>query len=216
VTLLLLALLAQKAPASTKEAMKPVQLLVGEWRVEVDGPDAQDWGETQAWEYKIEGAVYGLQFTIKDGKRFKDGVLSYDLKRKVYRLDATRADGAKTAFEGKLTDKELVLDELVAETAAAERLNFNLLRDNRFIGSVEKREAGQKVFAETHQYQFTRAGVSIVKVEQPKCVVTGGSSQIPVEFQGKTYYVCCSTCRKEFQANPAKTLENAKKEGFIK
>src|SRR5688572_33194561 len=133
-TFLLLAALLQKAPSTTKEAMKPVQLLVGEWRVEVDGPDAADWGETQAWEYKIDGQTYGLQFTVKDGKRFKDGVLSYDLKKKVYRLDATRSDGAKAAFEGKLTDKELVLDEQVGETAAAERLNFNLLRDNRFIG----------------------------------------------------------------------------------
>ncbi|HEX7900027.1 MAG TPA: TRASH domain-containing protein [Planctomycetota bacterium] len=214
-TLLLVALL-QKAPATTKEAMKPVQLLVGEWRVEVDGPADADWGETQAWEYKIDGQVYGLQFTIKDGKRFKDGALSYDLKKQVYRLDATRADGAKAAFEGKLTDKELVLEEKAAEGAAAERITYNLLRDNRFIGMVEKREAGQKVFAETHQYQFTRAGVSIVKVEAPKCVVTGGSSQIPVMYGDKTYYVCCSTCRKEFQANPAKVLENAKKEGFIK
>jgi len=188
-TLLLVALL-QKAPATTKEAMRPVQLLVGEWRVEVDGPGDADWGETQAWEYKIDGQTYGLQFTIKDGKRFKDGSLSYDLKTKSYRLEATRADGAKAAFEGKLTDKELVFEEKAAEGAAAERITYNLLRDNRFIGMVEKREAGQKLFSETHQYQFTRAGVSIVKVEAPKCVVTGGSSQIAVEYQGKTYYVC--------------------------
>lgn len=213
---LLLLLAAQKAPASTKEAMKPVQLLVGEWRVEVDGPDNDDWGETQAWEYKIDGASYALQFTVKDGKRFKDGLLSYDLKKKVYRLDATRVDGAKASFEGKLDGTELALVETAAETAAAEKLNFNLLRDNRFIGAVEKREAGQKTFSETHQYQFTRAGTSIVKVAAVQCVVTGGSAQIAVEHMGKTYYVCCSTCRKEFQANPAKMLENAKKEGFIK
>jgi hypothetical protein len=187
---LLLAALLQKAPSTTKEAMKPVQLLVGEWRVEVDGPGDADWGETQAWEYKIEKDVYALTFTVKDGKRFKDGLLSYDLKKKVYRLEATRTDGAKAAFEGKLTDKELVLDEQVAEGAAAERLNFNLLRDNRFIGAVERRDVGQKLFTESHQYQFTRAGVSIVKVEGPKCVVTGGSAAIAVEHQGKTYYVC--------------------------
>ncbi len=179
-------------PASTKEAMRPVQLLVGEWRVTVseDGEAAKGWEETQAWEYRIEKDQYSLEFTVKDGKRFKEGLLSYDLKRKLYRLDAVRVDGKKAAFEGKLLVKELVLEELAPEGAAAERLNFNFLRDIRFIGSVERREAGSKTWNESHQYQFTRAGVSIVRSEGPKCVVTGGTGTIAVEHGGKTYYVC--------------------------
>jgi len=206
--LLLLAL----AQSTTKDAMRPVQLLVGEWRVEVDAP--QPWSETQAWEFKIDGQSYALQFTVKDGKKFKEGVLSFDVPKKLYRLEATRADGGKAVFEGKLEGKELTLEE--KGTEAVERLTFNLLRDNRFIGRIERREAGQKVFNVTHQYQFTRAGTSIVKNEGPKCVVTGGSAAIAVEFQGQTYYVCCSTCRKEFQAAPAKVIEAAKKEGLLK
>jgi YHS domain-containing protein len=208
VILLLLALLQ----STTKEAMRPVQPLVGEWRVQVDGP--QPWSETQAWEYKIEGQSYALQFTVKDGKKFKDGVLSYDVPRKLYRLDATRADGGKATFEGKLEGKELTLEE--KGTDAVERLTFNLLRENRFIGRIERREAGQKVFTDTHQYQFTRAGTSIVKSEGPKCVVTGGSAAMAVQHEGQTYYVCCSTCRKEFNAAPAKVIEQAKKEGLLK
>jgi hypothetical protein len=216
-TLMLAALLAaQKAPTSTKEAMRPIQLLVGEWRVAVDGPNGAVWEETQAWEYKIEKDVYSLVFSVKDGKKFKEGSVAYDLQKKAYRLEAVRADGAKGVFEGKLSGKELVLEEAAAEGAAAERLTFNLLRDNRFIGAIEQRAAGQRTFEGSHQYQFTRAGTSIVRVEGPKCVVTGGSPSIPVEHGGKTYYVCCSTCRKEFQAAPAKTLETAKKEGWIK
>jgi hypothetical protein len=214
--MLALALAAQKAPGSTKEAMRPIQMLVGEWRVAVDGPNGLVWEETQAWEYRIEKEVYALVFTIKDGKKFKEGVVGYDLKKKVYTLDAVRADGAKAAFAGKLDGKELVFEEAAAEGAAAERLSFNLLRDNRFIGGIETRTAGQKVFEQSHQYQFTRAGTSIVTVQGPKCVVTGGSPSIPVEHGGKTYYVCCSTCRKEFAAAPAKVLETAKKEGWIK
>ncbi len=190
-TLWLAALLAvQKAPASTKEAMRPIQLLVGEWRVGVDGPDAADWEETQAWEYKIDKEFYALVFSIKDGKRFKEGTLGYDLQRKVYTMEAVRPDGSKALFDGRLSGKELVFEERAAESAAAERLTFNLLRDNRFIGAVEHRAAGQKTWSETHRYQFTRAGTSIVTVEGPKCVVTGGSPSIPVEHGGKTYYVC--------------------------
>jgi hypothetical protein len=186
------ALWAQKDPSSTKEAMRPVQLLVGEWRVNVTPEEdpAKGWEEAQAWEYKIDKEEYALQFSIKDGKKFKEGLLSYDLKKKVYRIEAVRVDGKKATFEGKLLGKELVLEEVAAEGAEAERLNFNFLRDIRFIGSIEKRAAGQKTWLESHQYQFTKAGVSIVRNEGPKCVVTGGTGTIAVEYSGKTYYVC--------------------------
>jgi hypothetical protein len=192
VMMLLLVLLAQKDPASTKEAMRPVQLLVGEWRVNVTPGDdpSKSWEETQAWEYKIEKEEYSLQVSIKDGKKFKEGLLTYDLKKKLYRLELVRADGKKSTFEGKLSGKELTLEEVAAEGAAAERLNYNFLRDIRFIGSLDRRDAGSKTWNETHGYQFTRAGVSIVRTETPKCVVTGGTGSMTLEYQGKTYYVC--------------------------
>jgi YHS domain-containing protein len=211
---ILAALLAQKDPGSTKEAMKAVQVLVGEWRVAVDGPEP--WEETQSWEYRIDKEVYALQFTVKDGKYAKDGTLGYDLKKKVYRLELTRADGTKAAFEGKLNGKELSLEEQAAEGAAAEKIDLNLLRDIRFLVSVEKRAAGSKIFEPHLRWQAMRQGASIVKVAQPVCVVTGGSAQTAVEYMGKTYYVCCSTCRKEFTADPKKVIEQAKKEGLIK
>lgn len=213
-TMILLALMAQKDPGSTKEAMKAVQVLVGDWRVAVDGPEP--WEETQSWEYQIEKEAYALRFTVKDGKYAKDGVLSYDLKKKRYRLELNRANGTKGVFEGKLDGKELVLEEQVADGAAAEKFDLNLLRDIRFLGGVEKRAAGTKVWEPHLRWQAMRQGASIVKVAQPVCVVTGGSAQTAVEYMGKTYYVCCSTCRKEFQADPKKVIEQAKKEGLVK
>lgn len=183
---------AQKDPSSTKEAMRPVQLLVGEWRVNVtpDDDPMKGWEETQAWEYKIEKEEYALTLSIKGGKLFKEGLLSYDLKKKVYRLELARLDAKKSTFEGKLAGKELVLEELAPESAAAERVNFNFLRDIRFIGSLDRREAGAKTWNQTHAYAYTKAGVSIVRSEAPKCVVTGGTGSISVEYSGKTYYVC--------------------------
>src|SRR3954463_8399049 len=108
-------LACQKDPSSTKDAMKSVQLLVGEWRIEVssEDPKQEAWSETQSWEFKIDKEEYGLQFETKDGKRVKSGVLSYDLKKKIYRLEVVRVDDEKAAFEGKLAGKELVLEEVV-------------------------------------------------------------------------------------------------------
>src|SRR5687768_7967591 len=101
-TVLAVLLACQKDPASTKDAMKPVQLLVGEWRAQVSSDDGKDepWEETQSWEYKIDKDEYALQFDIKGGKKFKSGVLAYDLKKKTYRLEAVRANDQKATFEG--------------------------------------------------------------------------------------------------------------------
>src|SRR6185295_16326581 len=84
----------QKEPTSTKEAMKPIQLLVGEWKAQVSSDDGKDepWEETQSWEFKIDKEEYALQFEVKGGKKVKSGVLSYDLKKKVYRLDVVRGN----------------------------------------------------------------------------------------------------------------------------
>jgi hypothetical protein len=130
--LLVLALAAQKDPSSTKEAMRAVQLLVGEWKAQVQPEGGGEaWEETQKWEYRIEKETYSLSFTTVDGKLFKAGTMAYDLKRKLYRLEAEGGDGKTAAFEGKLAGKELPLEEVVAAEGPQRRLLFNLLRDNR-------------------------------------------------------------------------------------
>lgn len=211
-------LACQKDPSSTKDAMKPVQLLVGEWRIEVSSEDPKQdaWSETQSWEFKIEKEEYGLQFEVKDGKKLKSGVLSYDLKKKVYRLDIVRADDKKAAFEGKLAGKELTLEELVEPKAAAEKVTFNLLRDNRVLINWEHREAGKNNWSPTYSYSSTKNGVPFVRVEAGKCVVTGGTPASTVEYKGVTYNLCCNSCKKEFQAHPEEVIARAKKEGYIK
>jgi YHS domain-containing protein len=47
-------------------------------------------------------------------------------------------------------------------------------------------------------------------------VITGGLGTIAVSYNGKTYYVCCTGCRDEFNQNPAKAIkeyEERKKKG---
>jgi hypothetical protein len=188
-----LAVLAQKEPSTTKEAMKPVNFLVGEWRTTITAEDGkgQGWEEMQAWEYRIEKDDFGMQFTVKDGKKFKEGVLTYDLKRKIYRLEMGTIEGKKVAFEGKLAGKELSMEQVVEDKGAAQdRMAFTFLRDNRFLSSYDRREAGSKTWLTTLAYQYTKQGVPFVKSDAPKCVVTGGTGTIEVSYQGKSYYVC--------------------------
>lgn len=46
---------------------------------------------------------------------------------------------------------------------------------------------------------------------KPECIVTGGTASMTVTYMGKTYYVCCSGCRDEFNANPQKYIDAASK-----
>ena len=208
----------QKEPSSTKEAMKPIQLLVGEWRAQVSSDDGKDeaWEETQNWEYKIDKDEYALQFETKGSKKFKSGVLSYDLKKKVYRLDAVKAGDAKAAFEGKLNGKELLLEEVVDGKAAQEKVTFNLLRDNRILIAVEHKGAGKNNWAPSLSIASTKQGVPFVRAAQTFCVVTGGTPVSTVEYKGVTYNLCCNSCKKEFLAHPEETIARAKKEGYLK
>src|SRR5581483_9793204 len=118
----------------------------------------------------IDKEEYGLQFESKGGKKLKSGVLSYDLKRKLYRLDVVRPDDRKAAFEGKLSGKELALEEVVEPKAAAERVTFNLLRDNRVLLNWERKDAGKNNWTSTYSYSSTKNGVPFVRVEAGKCV----------------------------------------------
>jgi YHS domain-containing protein len=46
--------------------------------------------------------------------------------------------------------------------------------------------------------------------EMATCPVTGitkpKSEMIPVEYKGKTYYLCCSDCKPKFEADPEKYI----------
>jgi YHS domain-containing protein len=214
----ILVLALQKDPASTKDAMKPIQLLVGEWKAQVSADDGKDepWEETQSWEYRIDKEEYALQFEIKGGKKYKSGVLSYDLKEKTYRLDLIRANDQKAVFKGKLSGKELPMEELVEGKGAQDRITFNLLRDNRILIGMERKEAGKNNWAPHLSYAATKQGVPFVRTEKTFCVVTGGTPSSSVEYKGVTYNLCCNSCRKEFLAHPEETIARAKKEGYIK
>jgi len=198
--------------------MKPIQLLVGEWRAQVASDDGKDepWEEMQSWEYKIDKEEYALQFDIKGSKKFKSGVLSYDLKKKTYRLDALRANDQKSAFEGKLSGKELVLEEVVDGKGGQDRITFNLLRDNRILVGFERKDAGKNNWAPHLSAAATKQGVPFVRGQSAVCVVTGGTPSSSVEYKGVTYPLCCNSCRKEFLAHPEETLARAKKEGYLK
>lgn len=43
----------------------------------------------------------------------------------------------------------------------------------------------------------------------PKCILTGGTATMSVSYQGKSYPICCTGCRDEFEADPEKYVKKA-------
>jgi hypothetical protein len=220
--LVVVLLLQEPAPppvATTKEAMQKIQLIVGDWRVTGMPRDSkrEPWTEKAAWGFKIEKEEYSLALAVTDAAYWKEAALRFDLKRQVYVLSATFADGAQKTYEGKYAEKERLLTlEEATEAWPRDRAVMSLLRDNRFLIDLETQAAKGKDWTTVAQLGCTKEGVPFVRGETVKCIVTGGSGTIPVTHAGKTYYVCCSGCRTFFNDAPEKTIADAKKAGWIK
>jgi hypothetical protein len=208
-------------PAPTaKEAMRPLNVLVGSWRGNGMPEGTKEerlagaWNETISWEWQFDKEPR-LVATFDKGKHFTKGELRYtpEKERPRFTLTLTLADKSTATFVGTLTDKDKVLALTRTDGPAGEeqRLVFSLLHHNRHLYRFETRPAGTAVaFARKYQVGATKEGVAFADVPKgPECIVSGGLGTIKVTHNGKEYYVCCSGCRDEFRENPEKYIKEA-------
>jgi hypothetical protein len=185
-----------KDPATTKEAMQRLQILVGEWRCtgQPNEMKRDPWTEKMNWGYKIDKDLYRLELKGTDAVFWSEALVSYDLKEKLYVVEASRVDAGKKTYKGKLDESDAKNRRLLVEEATEEwpreRVMFKLLRENRWLMIVEKQEGKGKDWVELGLLGCTKEGVPFVKGRQPECIITGGGAAIAVEYKGKTYYVC--------------------------
>lgn len=189
----------EKGPKSTREALLPLQSLIGSWKCagipEEGMKGAEAWEEEVDWSYEIEKEEYSLHADFKDGKFFKDARLVYDLKKKIYRFIGTRNDGRTSVLEGKREERTLLLETPPPESDPSpdmlERLTLNLLRNNRHLMSVEERPKDRKDWTSIASYGCTKKGVPFVRGNaQHECLVTGGIATMSLEYQEATYWFC--------------------------
>jgi hypothetical protein len=82
----------------------------------------------------------------------------------------------------------------------------------RFLMTYEVQEGGKGLFSNVYKIAANKEGESLAGGgKKNECIVTGGLGTIAVSFEGKTYYVCCSGCRYEFNDNPKKYIDAAAK-----
>jgi hypothetical protein len=197
-----------------KDALQPFNLLIGSWRGtgQPEGTLREKqkgfWTESLAWQWQFKGDDAWLKLSIDKGKHFTSGELRYLPAKDSFELSLQTVGKEKAIFTGALKDKLLTLDKVEDGKTATQRIIIYLLRDNRFLYSLEEKREGKADFARVYQVGATKEGVPFAGGDgKPVCIVSGGLGNIPVSYKGKTYYVCCSGCRDEFKEDPEKYVK---------
>jgi hypothetical protein len=198
---------------SAKEALRAFDDLIGSWRGTGQPQSKADkqkfWQETLGWEWQFKGDDVALKCTIDKGKYFTDGQLRYLADKDLYQLSLTTTDKETVRFEGKLKEHVLTLERTDDGKKETQRIVISLLHNNRYLYHYEFKPQDKGVFTRVYQVGCTKEGVPFASTGQakPECIVSGGPGTMAVTYKGQTYYVCCSGCRSEFNANPEKYIK---------
>lgn len=210
-------------PASPKDALKPLQGLVGSWKGtgKPEGTREEQekgfWSETVAWAWQFEKGEPSLVATFEKGKHFSRGTLKYDAATGEYRLALVAPDKSERAFVGtlKIGDAKqpiLSVERTDPTTKEVQRVVVTQLHANRFLYRYEVQVAVGGSFARVYQVGATKEGEPFASVPRDnECIVTGGKGTGTVTYKGKSYPICCSGCRDAFNEDPEKYIAAAEK-----
>ena len=205
--------------AKVKKALAEVQEFIGPWNVEGlqrVGGRTESWKAKANWGWKFDtetGDAWIVAKFDKD-KYYSEAALKYLPAKKKYQLALTPvAAGAKQVFEGDLLRGTLTVTRKDEASGDVYRLKMNTAAEGiRMLAEVTKQDKGKGPFTDVYKLNATKEGESFAGgAKKPECIVTGGAATIAVSYMGKTYYVCCSGCRDEFNANPKKIIKEASK-----
>ena len=203
---------AQRLP---KEALQAFNDLIGSWRGTATPAGTKDeqqrnfWIETITWQWQFKDKDAWLKVAFDKSKHFTKGTLRYVPDKDHYVLKLMTLANEERAFTGQLSDKILTLDGVPDAKGDVERVVVTMLHDNRYLYRIDKKKADRTSFTNVFKVGATKEGVAFAAGSgKPECIVSGGLGTVPVEYMGKTYYVCCSGCASEFRADPAKYVKD--------
>lgn len=207
-----------KDAEKAKEALQELGEFIGQWKASgegtVDGKKNAIWKETWEFGWKFpKGEPAFIQVKVADAKFFSQAEIRYDVAKKQYTALVTDKDGKPQPYTGKLTRGKLVLTNKDAKSGDVRTITVNTAaRGIRLIAEYGVQVGGRGLADTLYKAAGNKEGESFAGGGKKKeCIVTGGLGTITVSYQGSTYYVCCSGCKEEFDADPKKYIELAKK-----
>ncbi|MCR9231124.1 MAG: hypothetical protein NXI29_08945 [bacterium] len=211
------------------EALKPLQIMLGEWGgttfKKFDGfssVETLDW----VWDLQSNPAQPALVMQADKSRYYENARLTYLADKQKYRLTVTDKDGQKKVYEGEFSvpltkipgddnpnvmhstyKLSLALVEPADEKKHAQII-LNQQNNDRYM--FELYDLRGDSYARVDTINTRRKGTSFAKSDSDygskTCIISGGLGTSQVSYQGKSYYVCCSGCRKAFEANPEKWI----------
>ena len=195
-------------------AFLPFQSMIGGWKgtAKPASNPLKGWSETHGWAWKFEkGKPVGLTLTLEGDKSLAKGSIAFDGASKKYKLDGVDPAGKPVAFVGSFgaDGKTLTFDRVGATPEGKERI---IVRPNsnkiRYTLQLERQEKGAPQYKGVISVGLTKEGETFAAggggADLPKCIMTGGAAGLTVSYMGKSYPVCCTGCRDEFNDNPEK------------
>jgi YHS domain-containing protein len=201
--------------AKAKKALQEVQDFIGLWNLEgtqKTGAVTMAWKEkvNWGWKFKDGDAWLIVDFAEGKGKYYLNGELRYNVEKKKYVLTLTPAgkDEPAQVFEGDYTKGALKAERKDPKTGDVYRVTMNTVSEGeRMTMKFEKQDGGKGLFSSQFAMNGPKDGLVSGGPKKPECIVSGGAATIQVSYNGKTYYVCCTGCRDEFNANPTKYVK---------
>jgi YHS domain-containing protein len=223
VGLFALSLLAADKPseadqAKSKEELQKLGEFIGKWvnngEGTIDGKK-QLWKESWEWAWKFskDGDAW-INITVNDGKVLASAEVRYDIEKKGYLVKTKDAKGNAEEFNGSMDKKGiLTLERKDEKSGDIHKWKLSTAAEGVRMNAVYDLQAGGKGLASTiYKAGGNKDGESLAGgKKKPECIVTGGAATIQVSYQGKMYFVCCSGCKDEFEANPKKYIDAATK-----
>jgi YHS domain-containing protein len=194
---------------SPREALQALAPLIGAWEGTGTHTDKAKgfWTEKMEWGWKFKDKDAWLVVEFDKSKYYTSGELRYDADKDNFTLTLTTIKKDKVTYVGVIDSaeksKKLTLER--EENKDTERIIFTFLHDNYIRYKYEVKPDGRPLFAKKWDVGAKLKGVEFAGGDgRPLCIVSGGTGTSTVSYMGKTYYVCCSGCRDEFNSAPAK------------
>ncbi len=221
---------AEKQSQSIIAALQPFQVLLGQWRWIAKknfGNSVQTGQDLEwIWDFQTDPNRPALKAATAGNPYFRALWLTWLPEDDKFQLTAKMAEGDVRVLRGTWTDSgepkeesdgrkvqhtyKLQLSQVTPESGDQWLIIFNQLDNNQYLIDLSRRPAAGKQPALLANIRQQRLGTSFAVADSdnpgPKCIISGGLGTMNVEYQGKSYPVCCSGCAAAFKDDPERWL----------
>ena len=197
-----------------KKSLAALQDYVGTWKGAGQvrrGSTQGAWIEESEWVWQFDKQGAAIVQKSAKGKFVRQLELRVSQQPGAFVATVKTPQGVELQFAGKLDESgRLVLVNKDPQNQVVGRISIRIVAaGKRMIVMYEKLLTGT-LYTRLGELGSTRKGSMFGGgATMIECIVSGGKGTIPVMFNGKTYYVCCSGCRDYFNDNAAEVVAAA-------